>query len=89
MAVDLPGHGSSPIGATGLRAAADAIAAFADELALPEVDLVANDTGGAVAQVFAAHNPQRLRTFALTNCDTKDNSRRWCSSRRSTWPASD
>jgi pimeloyl-ACP methyl ester carboxylesterase len=34
---------------------------------------VANDSGGAVAQVFAARHPERLRTLTLTNCDTHDN----------------
>ena len=47
--------------------------AFCDTLGLDEVDLVANDTGGAVAQIFAARHPERLRTFTLTNCETHDN----------------
>jgi pimeloyl-ACP methyl ester carboxylesterase len=34
---------------------------------------VANDTGGAVAQVFAANWPERVRTLTLTNCDAHDN----------------
>ena len=38
-----------------------------------QVDLVANDTGGAVAQVFAARYPERIRTLTLTNCDVHDN----------------
>ena len=29
-----------------------------EQLGLDRVDLVANDTGGAIAQVFAAHYPQ-------------------------------
>jgi len=37
------------------------------------VDLVANDSGGGVAQIFAARFPQRLRTLTLTNCGTHDN----------------
>jgi pimeloyl-ACP methyl ester carboxylesterase len=37
------------------------------------VDVVANDTGGAIAQVFAARYPQRIRTLTLTNCDVHDN----------------
>jgi pimeloyl-ACP methyl ester carboxylesterase len=37
------------------------------------LDLVANDTGGAVSQIFAATNPHRLRSFTLTNCDTQGN----------------
>ena len=34
---------------------------------------MANDTGGAVAQVFAARFPHRVRTLTLTNCDVHDN----------------
>lgn len=37
------------------------------------VELVANDTGGAIAQVFAALHPNRVATLTLTNCDTQDN----------------
>ena len=42
-------------------------------LGLDQVDVVANDTGGAVAQVFAARYPGRIRTLTLTNCDVHDN----------------
>ena len=45
----------------------------ASALGLDQVDVVANDTGGAVAQVFAARYPQRVRTLTLTNCDVHDN----------------
>ena len=44
-----------------------------ERLGLAQVDLVANDTGGAVAQVFAARYPERIRTLTLTNCDVHDN----------------
>jgi pimeloyl-ACP methyl ester carboxylesterase len=37
------------------------------------VDLVGNDSGGGIAQIFAALNPERVRSFTLTNCDTHDN----------------
>ena len=43
-----------------------------DTLGIEQVDLVANDSGGAIAQIFAALNPQRLRTLVLTNCDVHD-----------------
>jgi pimeloyl-ACP methyl ester carboxylesterase len=46
---------------------------FCDALGLTGIDLVANDTGGAIAQIFAARHPQRLATLTLTNCDTADN----------------
>ena len=76
IALDLPLHGGSPARADqdfSLRALADGLLAFCDALGLDEVDLVANDTGGAVAQIFAARHPDRLRTFTLTNCETHDN----------------
>jgi pimeloyl-ACP methyl ester carboxylesterase len=44
-----------------------------DALGLSDADLVANDTGGAVSQVFAATHPERLHTFTLTNCEAHDN----------------
>ncbi len=86
IAPDLPAHGASPA-APGTRAGdADAgapamslegLAAMVDELCqrldLDRVDIVANDTGGAVAQVFAARFPHRVRTLTLTNCDVHDN----------------
>jgi pimeloyl-ACP methyl ester carboxylesterase len=34
---------------------------------------IANDSGGAIAQLFAAYNPTRVRTLTLTNCDGHDN----------------
>ncbi len=34
---------------------------------------MANDTGGAVAQIVAARHPERIRTLTLTNCETHDN----------------
>jgi len=37
------------------------------------VDLVGNDSGGGIAQIFAALHPSYVRTFTLTDCDTHDN----------------
>jgi pimeloyl-ACP methyl ester carboxylesterase len=76
VAIDLPLHGHSPAGpATDLTLGglATAVAAFCDALALVELDVVANDTGGAVAQIFAATQPPLIRTLTLTNCETHDN----------------
>jgi pimeloyl-ACP methyl ester carboxylesterase len=76
IAIDMPLHGRSPARpdqAFGLAAFARLLGGFCDELALTSVDLVANDTGGAIAQIFAARNPHRLRTLTLTNCETHDN----------------
>ena len=49
------------------------VADCCDALDLAEVDLVANDTGGAIAQVFAAGHPDRLHTLTLTDCEAHDN----------------
>jgi pimeloyl-ACP methyl ester carboxylesterase len=77
VAPDLPAHGGSPIPGPdadlSLGGMARMLNGFCEQLGLDQVDLVANDTGGAIAQVFAAHYPQRIRTFTLTNCDVHDN----------------
>ncbi len=76
IALDLPLHGRSPV-ADGQDLSLAALAAvledFCDALGLTGIDLVANDTGGAIAQILAARNPRRLATFTLTNCDTSGN----------------
>src|SRR5262245_21099660 len=76
LAFDLPLHGASPARTDQdftLAALAELIEEFCDALGLVEIDLVAHDTGGALAQIFAARHPERLRTLTLTNCDTHDN----------------
>lgn len=76
IAVDLPLHGQSPVTAEqdlSLAALAASLDDFCEVLGLTGIDLVANDTGGAIAQIFAARYPQRLATLTLTNCDTVDN----------------
>jgi pimeloyl-ACP methyl ester carboxylesterase len=47
------------------------LASFLDSLGVFGVDLIANDSGGAVAQLFTAKYPSRVRTLLLTNCDTE------------------
>lgn len=76
VAVDLPVHGQTPGAADqdySLPGLAKFLADCCDTLELADVDLVANDTGGAIAQVFAARYPERLHTLTLTNCETHDN----------------
>jgi pimeloyl-ACP methyl ester carboxylesterase len=76
VALDLPLHGRTPATraqAFGLPALAEFVADCCAALGLDKVDLVANDTGGAVAQVFAASYPQRVRSLVLTNCEVHDN----------------
>ncbi|HET6969888.1 MAG TPA: alpha/beta hydrolase, partial [Phenylobacterium sp.] len=50
---------------------ADMLAAFMDALGERRADLVANDSGGLVAQMFAARHPERVRSLLLTNCDVQ------------------
>jgi haloalkane dehalogenase len=38
------------------------------------VDLVGSDSGGAIAQLFVARYPERVRTLLLTNCDVHQDS---------------
>ena len=76
IAVDLPLHGRSPVTEEqdlSLAALAAGLDDFCEVLGLTGIDLVANDTGGAIAQILAARHPQRLATLTLTNCDTADN----------------
>src|SRR6478736_2370734 len=76
VAFDLPLHGHSPAPDEQdfrLNALAGLIGEVCAALGLDTVDLVAHDTGGALAQIFAANHPERLRTLTLTNCDTHDN----------------
>jgi haloalkane dehalogenase len=47
------------------------IVAFMDRLGVDRADVVANDSGGAIAQLLVAHHPDRVRTLLLTNCDTE------------------
>src|SRR5246127_4384428 len=73
IAVDLPLHGRSPVTEEqdlSLAALATGLEDFCDALGLTGIDLVANDTGGAIAQIFAARHPQRLAPPPLTDCDT-------------------
>ena len=52
-------------------AQADMLAAFLDRLSVREVDLIANDSGGAVAQLFVTRYARRVRSLLLTNCDVE------------------
>ena len=76
LAPDLPLHGRTPGGShqdLSLSGLATFVEDFCAALALPPLDLVANDTGGAITQVFAALHPERVATLTLTNCETHDN----------------
>lgn len=45
--------------------------ALLDALKVDRVHVVANDSGGAVAQLLGVHHPERVRSLLLTNCDTE------------------
>jgi pimeloyl-ACP methyl ester carboxylesterase len=48
---------------------ADIVADFLEEMALEDVVIVANDTGGAVAQWLVGHRASRVGALVLTSCD--------------------
>jgi len=75
IAIDLMGLGYTEIAPSqdvSFTAQAHMIAQVIDALDLGKVDLIANDSGGAIAQIFAAHYPQYLASLTLTNCDVHD-----------------
>ncbi len=49
----------------------DMVMTLLEALRVETVDVVANDTGGAVAQLLVAHHPHRVRSLLLTNCETE------------------
>jgi pimeloyl-ACP methyl ester carboxylesterase len=75
IAIDLMGLGYTDIGPAqdvSFTAQARMLAEVIDVLGIEIVDLVGNDSGGAIAQIFAASYPDRLRSLVLTNCDVHD-----------------
>jgi haloalkane dehalogenase len=50
------------------------LAALLDRLSISAVDIVGNDSGGQVAQLFVARFPSRVRTLLLTNCEVANDS---------------
>ena len=76
IAVDLLAHGDTEIAPdqdVSVTANAEMIRQFLDALKIDQVDLVGNDSGGGIAQIFAALYPDRVRSLTLTDCDTHDN----------------
>ncbi len=53
---------------------AQMIAEFLTAADIASVDLIGNDTGGGVSQLFVGNYPTRVRTLTLTNCEVHD---RW------------
>jgi pimeloyl-ACP methyl ester carboxylesterase len=76
IALDLLAHGDSEIASNqdvSVTANAKMLKEFLDALHIDQVDLVGNDSGGGIAQIFAALYPERVRSLTLTDCDTHDN----------------
>jgi pimeloyl-ACP methyl ester carboxylesterase len=76
IAVDLMAHGNTEISVgqdVSVTANAHMLAQFLDALRIDQVDLVGNDSGGGICQIFAALYPKRLRSLTLTDCDAHDN----------------
>jgi pimeloyl-ACP methyl ester carboxylesterase len=76
IALDLLAHGHTQIEPTqdvSSVACARMLREFVEALGLGQVDLVGNDSGGGIAQIFAANHPEKIRSLALTDCDTHDN----------------
>lgn len=76
IALDLLAHGAteiSPDQDVSVTANARMLLQFLDALNIAQVDLVGNDSGGGIAQIFAAEHPERVRSLALTDCDAHDN----------------
>jgi pimeloyl-ACP methyl ester carboxylesterase len=55
------------------RGMANLIADFLQAMELEEVTLVANDTGGAIAQLLVTERPERIGKLVLTPCDCYEN----------------
>jgi pimeloyl-ACP methyl ester carboxylesterase len=73
IAPDLMGLGYTNAAADqdlGFEAQADMLLEVLDALDLEQIDLVGNDSGGAIAQILATLAPERIRSLTLTNCDT-------------------
>jgi pimeloyl-ACP methyl ester carboxylesterase len=76
IAVDLLAHGDTEIAPeqdVSVTANAQMLKEFLDTLNIDQVDLVGNDSGGGIVQIFAALYPERVRSLTLTDCDTHDN----------------
>lgn len=76
IALDLLGHGDTEIAPyqdVSVTANAQMLKEFLDALKIDHIDLVGNDSGGGICQIFAALYPERIRSLTLTNCDTHDN----------------
>lgn len=76
IAVDLLAHGNTdiyPSQDVSVTANAHMLKEVLDALQVDQADVIGNDSGGGISQIFAANNPERVRTLTLTDCDASDN----------------
>src|SRR5260370_2791286 len=76
IAVDLLAHGDTEIAPdqdVSVAANAKMLNEFLDALSIDKADVVGNDSGGGICQIFSALYPERVRNLTLTNCDTHHN----------------
>src|ERR1700731_3190010 len=76
IAVDLLAHGATEIAPdqdVSVAANAKMLNELLDALSIDKADVVGNDSGGGICQIFSALYPERIRSLTLTNCDTHDN----------------
>lgn len=76
IALDLMAHGDTEVEPgqdLSFEAQATMLELFIDALGVAKIDLIANDSGVGIAQIFATRCPHRLRSLVLTNGDVHDN----------------
>ena len=74
IAPDLLGLGYTEVAAGKSVGPQDQVAMLIELLdtkGVKKVDVIANDSGGAIAQWLVARHPDRVRSLLLTNCDTE------------------
>jgi haloalkane dehalogenase len=77
VAPDFMGLGFSQVGkdqSVSPGAQADMLASLLDSLGIRQVDIIANDSGGAVAQLFISRYTSRAKSLLITNCDVETDS---------------
>lgn len=75
LAPDLMGVGYTEIPTRqdiSFESQAKMLSAFLDARSVKQVDLIGNDTGGGISQIFLSLYPERVRSLTLTNCEVHD-----------------
>jgi len=81
IALDEMGLGYTEVAAgqdISFAAQAQMIAAFLDAAKIDSVEVVGNDTGAGISQMFAATYTAKVRTLTLTNCEYTISGRTRC-----------